>query len=598
MPDQSLLMRIQEFAQANGMAWRRNRNKIGLIFRDGLDEQRLDLASISRESLEGFLETFARLDKSRHFLLEAISKSILSRGGSVERKPSGWMITTGEGVGINDEFDWRFTRKLSTEDPDSILRQFLKSNRLDAMPSAMRPDPVLAGDETGAAVPTTVPDANQMMDALSAGVFQALSHIQAGADADPNHRQPTPEDQAKMASAMEAISSSMAAFVQDLTDLFPKESSNPNDPIEASRLWTDFEPRHEVKQEIKPLEPGCDLEWCDAWARKTIEEMRKSPHPKWYRDPLLWIPEIDQWMTDADWEIWAESELERDSSPWSPVTASILLRPGGKVHHRDSARRWAERWHKDYGHDSDCYEEILLPFIQEIEGLEECLDVTTWHSMVRAWNAGDLRWEKPLRDAVFAHDSMYLDHLIHPGMRRSFWDELFSPDDLDIIRHHLLDWSKREPGWELRYGFASYVHLALVMNWKDVLESVARRPFLSHHLGSLDLPVATLKENSRRLLEAFREHLDSLPGRDREDDRIAIDRLTSRLAKSIAHTDVSDALICTAVEAFRPYALPLFARAISRLNQWHAQETAFTDSWALAVGWSRLRPHETLGEAT
>ncbi|QQS05963.1 MAG: hypothetical protein IPK50_03510 [Fibrobacterota bacterium] len=53
MPDRSLLARIEEFAQTNDLTWRRNKNKIGIAFRDGLDEQRLDLSSLSLESLEG-----------------------------------------------------------------------------------------------------------------------------------------------------------------------------------------------------------------------------------------------------------------------------------------------------------------------------------------------------------------------------------------------------------------------------------------------------------------------------------------------------------------------------------------------------------------
>lgn len=597
MPDRSLLARIEEFAQANGLTWRRNKNKIGIAFRDGLDEQRLDLSSLSLESLEGLLESFAKLDKSRHSILEAISKVVRSRGGSVERKPSGWMIKTGEGMEIQPDLDWRWTRKLTSEDPAKLLCDFLRTHHIDPKALVSRTRGLLAGEEPSPQKPVSASASRLITEDLAPGVLDGMNQIRAKLDSALNEGDLSPDEHAKMVSEMEAASNRLDEVDNELEGLIAQSYGASKDPFEISRLLLDFEPRHEIQLEILPLESGFDLGYCDAWARTTIEEMRKSPVPDWYRKPCLWIPEIDIWMTDGHWEAWAEGWLRSHPSSWSAVAASILLRPGGKTEHRQSARCWAEHWKESYGHDSDCYEEILLPFIQEIEGLEECLDVTTWHVMVRAWNAGDSRWEKNLRDAVFAHDSMCLDHLIHPGMRRSFWEDLFSPDDLDKIRQHLLDWSLREPAWELRYGFASYVHLAVVMDWKDVLESVANRPFLSHHLGSLDIPVVTLKENSRRLLETFRAHLDSLPGRDREADRIAIDRLASRLDKSVAHTEIPDALICTAAEEFRPYTLPLFARAIHRFGDRHAPETAFTDSWALAVGWSRLRPRETLGEA-
>lgn len=35
MSNESHVRRIQEFAQANGLTWRRNKNKVGIAFRDG-----------------------------------------------------------------------------------------------------------------------------------------------------------------------------------------------------------------------------------------------------------------------------------------------------------------------------------------------------------------------------------------------------------------------------------------------------------------------------------------------------------------------------------------------------------------------------------
>lgn len=369
------------------------------------------------------------------------------------------------------------------------------------------------------------------------------------------------------------------------------------DSSDIHDLWLDFQLEHRPPLEIPSLEADFDLARCDAWARGVLEDLRKSPDPKWLRESALWIPDLDLWMTDVRWEAWAEAWLSRHPSMWTTSAASILLRPDGKPEHRRSAKIWAEDWLAKNGHDADCYQEILLPFAQEIEGLDESLDITTWQVMVPAWNAGDRRWKSQLQSAVFGYDSMMLDYLVHPGMRRSFWEDLFSPDQLDRIRLHLLEWTRREPVRNLRWGLEPHVHLAVVMGWTDVLESVAVRSFLPGHLGFLDLPLTTHQADHRSLLENFGKHLKTLQGRNPYTDRLELERLARDSRGSLEREGISHALFCAAAEAFRPWMLPLFARAIARKDRWHDSAGVFQDTLALAVGWSRLRPARTLGES-
>lgn len=594
MPLDTPLRRLEEFAKAYGCRWRRNGAKAGLEFRDGQDERRvrIDLATV--DSMKSFLDEFRRLDLARTSVLEAISLTAVAKGGSIDRDPEGWTIHTGDGCDVFPLVDWRLTRRLERESSEAVLCHWLKSYHIDRKASLESARKILAGVPPESSEPVPVSLSRLVAEGMAPGLVDTLSRARQKLDEALAEGNLDHGDHAELVAQLQNADQRLDDMDREFAEIFRDDSPEGHDPFELSRLLADFEPRHEVRRDIAPLETDFDLILCDRWAMETIRSMRAKPSPGWRRDPWLWVPSIDTWMTEDHWRGWAETWLAGHPGSWSTEVAAILLGPEAKPEHRACARRWIEAWMAEGGYDADCFEEILVPFLEEIDGLEDLLEIQGRSTMVKAWNAGDKRWEKNLRDAVLGQDPIDPEALRHGGMVREFWEELFSPEELDGIRQHLLGWTRTEPVWNLRHSLVANLQLAAVMGWSEVARSLAERDFLPHHLGSLDAPIEDLQRDSRLLLDAFQHHLESLTGRDRLADARAIDRLRSSMDTSYAHTEPPSALVCTLFPEFRDLTLPLFARAIVPFAQGNQPITPFADTWTLAVGWSRLRPRETL----